>query len=152
MLQRVRRWLASYTLLPPLLPQTFNINRQDTGGTTALHWAAAQGHANIVNDLLNAGANWRLENAEGLTPYQLAERNRNEAIAAHDATQAQKFKEAMDAITHYLTRGTAEITLGRALKQLTGAGKTTGTAPEEIIQMIMRQNIPQRPLLGGGSR
>ncbi len=45
-----------------------------------------------MRDLLNAGANWRLDNAEGLTAYRLAERNRIEATAAHNTARAQEFQ------------------------------------------------------------
>ncbi len=151
-LQKVRKWLASYAILPPSLPQPLNINRQDTHGITALHWAAAQGQADITRDLLGAGANFRLTDTEGLTPYGLAERNRNEMTRTGNPKEAQRFQQVMDAITDYLTRGTAEMALESAFRQLTQKGQATGTAPAELIQMIIQQNIPRRLPLGGGSR
>ncbi len=151
LLKKVTNWLASYGLLRPSVPTQVDINRQDTHGMTALHWAAAQGQADITRDLLGAGANFRLTDTEGLTPYGLAERNRNEMTRTGNPKEAQRFQQVMDAITDYLTRGTAEMALESAFRQLTQKGQATGTAPAELIQMIIQQNIPQRPPLGVGT-
>ncbi len=75
---QLRKPLASYAILPPAIPpQPLNINHQDSHGMTALHWAAAQGHNDIVKLLLDFGANINLQNAEGNTPLHLAARNGN---------------------------------------------------------------------------
>ncbi len=126
-----------------------DINHQDAGGMTALNWAAVQGHPDIVGDLLRHGADFRLRDAWGLLPYRLAERNRSEMTAAGGVARAEHYQQVMDTMRSYIARGTAEMTLERAFKQLTKKGQDTGTAPEEMIQMIMRQNIPQ-PMPHGG--
>ncbi len=113
------------------------INNQDAQGFTALHWAAAQGHADIVVALLDRRANFRLRNAEGLTPYQLAERNRNEMTRAGNAREAQQFQNTMDTITNFLTQFTAPRTLMSAFCQMTGA------APAGVPQAIVAHNLPQ---------
>ncbi len=82
LLAHLRKLLASYAILPPTIPSQppqplFDINRQDWYGMTALHWAAAQGHAEIVKLLLDYGANINLRNREGNTPLHLAARNGN---------------------------------------------------------------------------
>ncbi len=76
-----RKLLASYAILPPTIPsqppQLLNLNRQDSHGMTALHWAAAQGHDNIVRLLFDYGANINIPNAEGNTPLHIVARNGN---------------------------------------------------------------------------
>ncbi len=113
------------------------INNQDTQKMTALHWAAAQGRADIVAALLARGANFRLTNAEGLTPYHLAERNRNEMARAGDRIGAQRFQNTMDTITNVLTQFTAPRTL------ISAFGQMTGRAPAEVVQAIVAHNLPQ---------
>ncbi len=80
LLAQLRKLLASYAILPPMIPPQININHQDSHGMTALHWAAAQGHNNIVKLLLDFGANVNLQNAEGNTPLHLAARNGNLSV------------------------------------------------------------------------
>ncbi len=77
------------------------INSQDAQGFAALHWAAAQGQADIVAALLDSGANFRLTNVKGLTPYQLAERNRNERTAGRDTARVKQYQQVMDTIMSY---------------------------------------------------
>ncbi len=81
LIAQLRKLLASCAILPPAIPpQPLNINHQNTQGMTALHWAAAQGHNNIVKLLLDFGANVNLQNAEGNTPLHLAARNGNLSV------------------------------------------------------------------------
>jgi ankyrin repeat protein len=48
--------------------------RDDRRGQTALMWAAAEGHAAIVNDFIEAGADFRLRTPSGFTPLLFAVR------------------------------------------------------------------------------
>ncbi len=70
-----KRVVELLSTLPQAQPLT--INHQDGHGMTALHWAAAQGHDDIIKLLLEFGANINLQNAQGDTPLHLAARNGN---------------------------------------------------------------------------
>ena len=50
-------------------------------GSTALHWAAYGGNIEIITELLAHNANPNIRNAEGLTPYEMAEKYGHEAAA-----------------------------------------------------------------------
>ncbi len=77
LIAQLRKLLASYAILAPMIPPQININHPDSHGMTALHWAAAQGHDDIIKLLLDFGANINLRNVEGNTPLHLAARNGN---------------------------------------------------------------------------
>jgi len=49
-------------------------SRDERRGQTALMWAAAEGHAEIVKELIEAGADFRLRLASGFTPLLFAVR------------------------------------------------------------------------------
>ncbi len=66
-------------LLPSLAPADVNV--RDDLGMTALHWAAAQGHVEIVQELLAHGATMYAHDNEGYTPGGLADRNQHYEIA-----------------------------------------------------------------------
>ena len=51
---------------------SYNVNAQNTGGTTVLMFAAAQGHDDIVQLLLNLGANQNLQDNQGKTALMMA--------------------------------------------------------------------------------
>jgi ankyrin repeat protein len=57
-----------------------DVNTAEADGTTALHWAAYHDQANIVTQLLAAGAKADLANHYGITPLLLACQNGNEGI------------------------------------------------------------------------
>src|SRR5207249_965198 len=48
--------------------------RDDRRGQTALMWAAAEGHAAIVHDFIEAGADFRLRTPSGFSPLLFAAR------------------------------------------------------------------------------
>ena len=50
-------------------------------GSTALHWAAYGGNIEIITELLAHNANPNIRNAEGLTPYEMAEKYGHQAAA-----------------------------------------------------------------------
>ncbi len=77
LIAQLRKLLASYAILPPMIPPQININHPDSHGMTALHWAAAQGYNDIIKLLLDFGANINPQNAQGNTPLHLAARNGN---------------------------------------------------------------------------
>ena len=49
-------------------------------GSTALHRAAARGHASVCEALLLAGADWRQEDKEGRAPLQIAQENGKQSV------------------------------------------------------------------------
>ena len=55
-----------------LIDQHVNVNTPDSGGTTALHWAAHNGDVELVNRLLRAGADAKAKNQFGATPMSEA--------------------------------------------------------------------------------
>ncbi|CAF0970833.1 unnamed protein product [Didymodactylos carnosus] len=65
-LQKVTRILKTYTI--------DDINRIEPHGSTALHVASFNGHAQIVRLLLDVGAARNLLNNYGSTPYEEAEK------------------------------------------------------------------------------
>ena len=59
----------SRPLQAPQIPATFEINRPiDDHGHTALHWAVAMGDIQIVDTLINRGADVKARNRRGETP------------------------------------------------------------------------------------
>lgn len=52
--------------------ESFDVNGVDEKGLAPLHLASAQGHLNIVKELLNCGAEVKVKNLECLTPLALA--------------------------------------------------------------------------------
>jgi len=49
-------------------------SKDDRHGQTALMWAAAEGHAEVVQELINAGADFRIRLTSGFTPLLFAVR------------------------------------------------------------------------------
>ncbi|KAH8892461.1 ankyrin, partial [Thozetella sp. PMI_491] len=49
-----------------------NIDNTTSEGNTALHLAAWNGHAEVVDILLNKSADWTAKNNSGYTPFHLA--------------------------------------------------------------------------------
>jgi len=70
-------WSRVTTLLADKSP----INDAQPDGTTALHWAAYHDRADVVTQLLTAGAKAQVANRYGITPLTLAAQNGSESIA-----------------------------------------------------------------------
>jgi ankyrin repeat protein len=66
-----------------LIARHVNVNAPQADGTTALHWAAENGSADLVELLLAAGADARAANRYGVTPLALA-------AGAGDATAVER--------------------------------------------------------------
>jgi uncharacterized protein len=64
-----------------LLKQGADVNAAQGDGTTALHWAALNGNAELASMLLFAGANWRaMTRLGGFTPLHLAAQTGADAV------------------------------------------------------------------------
>ncbi len=130
-----------------------NINKQDQRGFTALHWAAAQGHPQIVHALLQAGANFRIANDEHLTPLQLAERNLLEARQRGDSEAERRYQEIIDSINSFCSLKTTKEILAQAFRTLPReqARRAYGEFdPEEFIKLITAQML-RPPAVGSAS-
>ncbi|KAG0291083.1 hypothetical protein BGZ97_005988 [Linnemannia gamsii] len=68
-------------LITIISPEAVNI--QNDQGNTALHWAATNGHAKVVETLISKGkADYKLKNAAGHTAMLEAELNEREQVVA----------------------------------------------------------------------
>jgi ankyrin len=63
-----------------LIQQRADVNAPEVDGTTALHWAARAGDADLVSALLRAGAKAGAANRYGMTPLLLAASNGHASI------------------------------------------------------------------------
>ena len=65
------------------------MNKEEPDGSSPLHYAAKHGHKEVVNILLQRGANNTKANEDGHTPLSLARENEQwkvvEIIQFHDA-------------------------------------------------------------------
>ena len=57
------------------------INYQDDNGKTPLMWASINGHLNVVQYLIEEGANPNIKNNKGKTALDLAEENGHKKVA-----------------------------------------------------------------------
>lgn len=64
-------------------PPTTFVNRQNEQGNTALHWAAYNGHLDVVKVLLDAGADMWIKNAAGHLAMFEAERAEKNEVVQH---------------------------------------------------------------------
>ena len=55
-------------------------DREKEEGWTALHWAAARGHDQVVALLLSHGADYTLRTEDGMTPLMLAMKESHDKI------------------------------------------------------------------------
>ena len=69
-----------------LIEQGAEVDALDIGDNTALHWAAMRGNVEIVNLLLQNGADKTIKNKQGLTCYEGLDRQR-QASAARPASK-----------------------------------------------------------------
>ena len=56
-------------------------NIRDAGGATPLHYAAANGHKEVVQMLMKKGADKSVRDHEGRTPQEYARRNNHDEVA-----------------------------------------------------------------------
>ena len=68
------------SLVRNLILQGVNVNYQDAGGRSALHFAASSNHIQCGILLVEAGADLRLENGDSRTPLDLASKELKDAI------------------------------------------------------------------------
>ncbi len=147
LLQKIQahfKGLLNSFFTPAQQAKFLNINHQDTQGMTALHWAAAQGHADIVRDLLNAGANFRLVNNGGLTAFQLAQRNRREGTMRDDIAMVRRYQGVTELLHNYENIPAAREALQRAFRELPRPETLqhyAGFNPDEIIKHIIEYQL-----------
>ncbi len=156
--------------LPQAQPLT--INHQDSHGMTALHWAAAQGHDDIVKLLLDLGANIDLQNVQGNTPLHLAARNGNLStvqlllVRGANATLANANGQTPLALAHqyhhpdvvaFLEGEAGRVVFGRISRAGRGGGFAWQPAGQQHLPPEIAQQIAQlaqahaHPMLPSGS-
>lgn len=109
-----------YTYMEHFITNGACINDQDDTGSTALHYAAGYGSIVMVRCLLNANANFSLQNENGFTPLLLAMRANHEGVAIeliargadvgtcnqeHDALFWAAFHKNVNLMRHLLDNG-----------------------------------------------
>ncbi len=115
--------------------------------------AAAQGHVDSVRDLLQAGANFRLANNEGLTALQLAQRNRREAALREDIATVRRYQGVVGLLHNYANIPTAREALQRAFQELPRRETLrhyAGSYPHEIIHLITEYQTAPPFVTGDG--
>jgi uncharacterized protein len=73
---------ARNTTVARVLLRKVDVNAAEPDGTTALHWAAHHGDLDIVDALIQKGANANAVNRYGITPLWLAAENGNTDVVA----------------------------------------------------------------------
>ena len=98
-----------------LIDAGVDVNKQSSGGSTALQYAADQGHTHIVMDLIKAGADVNLAMEKGVTPLHQAAHKGHDGIAV------------------------ALITAGADINKVTTHGKTAlGFAEQQKHEKIVK--------------
>jgi ankyrin repeat protein len=69
-------------VIKDLLASGADVNHANHAGTTALHWAALEGHTGIVRVLLDAGARPDLKDVNGHTALAMSKQRRHLEIHA----------------------------------------------------------------------
>ncbi|KAI3338178.1 ankyrin repeat-containing domain protein [Ustulina deusta] len=77
-----------------LLDSGANPNLGNEENQTALHWAAVSGNARIVSLILSKGAERRIQDIHGLTPWQFAVENRADETAINLLAPPSEWKQA----------------------------------------------------------
>jgi len=128
-----------------LIEQKADVNAPLTDGTTALHWAAETGDADMVGLLIKAGANVKVQDHYGLTPLYFASANGDAAIirklleAGADANAPGAGGETM--LMAAVRAGNLDAV--KALLQNGAAVHAKDTASEQTaIMLAVRENQP----------
>lgn len=95
-------------------PIAFDVNVSDSYGRTALHYAAEQGHAHVIDVLLMAGSFVNAMDFEGMTPlYLAAARGNTEAVQSlvqHSANINLRATDKSTPLHSAASRGQIDIT------------------------------------------
>jgi ankyrin repeat protein len=73
-----------------------NVNAKERRGQTALMWAAADGHADVVDALIKAGAEYRRPLPAGFTPLCFAARNGHIGVTKRLIAEGVEVNRAME--------------------------------------------------------
>ncbi len=88
------------------------INAQDELGMTILHWAAARGHSNIIESLLNKQATIDGQDTQGMQPLHFATQNGHriitELLLAHRAPVNARDSHGQTPLHYAILRGDRE--------------------------------------------
>ncbi len=89
-----------------------DINQQGADdGTTALHWAAAQGNIKAVQALLKHGAHQTLRDRCGLLPLEIAQRNMVTARTSGNAQTIARLQAVIQALNNHIQADVAQVRL-----------------------------------------
>ncbi len=112
-----------------LLRHKAKVDTRDRDGRTALHVAAANGHAELVAALLDAGADVQARDAHGMTPLLAAARGGRvsafDALLAAASDVAAKDEEGRSALVHAVQADVPSLALVQRIREL---GVDAGTA------------------------
>ena len=149
-----------------LLTGQLDLQARDSNGNTALHWAALNGDAFLVKELLKRGASPNATNSVGATPLLYAVGNVKsvkallEAGAGNTVNTASKFRTtpliaaarypvSSNVVRLLLDRGADERSKTNALREAAAAGDlasfkmllASGVKPANVIQPAMMGHL-----------
>ncbi len=83
-----------------------NLNMKDSDGRTALHHAVVNGHDDVIEMLIEKGADGKIKNDEGLTPFEEIKkpkitRDRSRPVSRPVSRQKTTFRSS---VLNYNTR------------------------------------------------
>src|SRR5690606_3310243 len=105
-----------------LLRHKAKVDTRDRDGRTALHVAAANGHADLVAALLDAGADVQARDARGMTPLLAAARGGRvsafDALLAAASDVAAKDEGGRSALVHAVQADVPSLALVQRIREL----------------------------------